>query len=169
MKLFIKLMLFVVVTAVASLFLIKGPDGRAVMSWDRLQVPEMSLPDLAKAADKIKEGLDATKEGSAGPIEVYKWQDEKGIWHYSDNDEQQRSAQKLTVDPNANLTHYEPVRPPEHKLQTADVRKKRDASSPDFMPTSAPLGKLSTLIDDAGNVDKLQKERFDRQERAMRD
>ena len=169
MKLFIKLMILVVVAAVAAPFFLKGPDGRPLLSWDRLHAPEVRLPDLGKAADTMKESLRAEEEAHAKPVEVFKWQDEEGGWHYSDNNEQGRQAQKLTVDPNANLSHFEPAKASEHKEQAASARENSDPSPSITFPASISLGKIPTLIDDARNVDKLQKERLERQERALQD
>ncbi len=169
MKLFIKLMLFVVVAAVAAPFFLKSPDGEALVSWDRLQVPEVSLPDLGGTMEKVKENLGTEEAVHAKPVEVFKWQDENGVTHYSDNSEQGRTARKLTVDPNANLTHYEPAKNSEYKEQAAVSRDEGDDSPDVSFPISIPLGKVPALIDDARNVDKLQKERLERQKQAMQD
>ena len=169
MKLFIKLMILVVVAAVAAPFFLKGPDGRPLLSWDRLHAPEVRLPDLGKAADTMRESLGTEDEARAKPVEVFKWQDEKGGWHYSDNNEQGRQAQKLTVDPNANLSHFEPAEASGHKEQAVSARESGVPSPSITFPASIPLGKIPTLIDDARNVDKLQKKRLKRQERAMQD
>jgi len=169
MSLFIKLILLVVAAAMAAPFFLKGPDGAPLLSWDRLHAPEVRLPDLGKAADTMREKLGTEEEVRARPVEVYKWQDGEGRWHYSDNNEQGRAAQKLTVDPNANLSHFEPFKASEYKEQAPPVRKKSDSSASISFPASISPGKIPTLIDDAGNVDKLQKERLERQERALQE
>ena len=169
MSLFIKLILLVVAAAMAAPFFLKGPDGAPLLSWDRLHAPEVRLPDLGKAADTMREGLGAAEEARAKPVEVFKWHDEEGVWHYSDNNEQGRQAQKLTVDPNANLSHFEPANASGHKEQTVSARENTDPSPSITFPASIPLEKIPTLIDDARNVDKLQKERLERQERVLQD
>ena len=43
-KLFVKLMVFLLILAVAGPFLLKGPDGRPLLSLDDLKLPSLSLP-----------------------------------------------------------------------------------------------------------------------------
>jgi len=162
MKLFIKLMAFVVVAAVAGPFFIKGPDGQPLMSWDRVQAPSISMPDVDAIGSKVKQSLGSKMEKDAKPIDVFRWQDEKGIWHFADGQAPGSSAQRLTVDPNINLTHFEPDEATKHEGGG-------DASPAMSLPTTLPLNKITTLMDDAKNVEKLQKQRLIQQERAMQD
>jgi hypothetical protein len=169
MKLFVKVMLFVIVAALAAPFVIKGPDGRALMSLDRLRAPAVRLPDFSAAVDTVKAGLGEVVEEPAKPMAVFKWQDEKGVWHFSDKVEPGRSAQKLDVNPDANLVHFAAA---EHSPPAASARSDDgDRGGPNGSPitASAPLGAISKLIGDAEHVDQLQKERSARQERATQD
>ena len=56
MKLFVKFMLFIVVAALAAPFVLKGPDGRPLMSLDKLRLPTVSLPDFGKTAEAVSAG-----------------------------------------------------------------------------------------------------------------
>lgn len=154
MKLFIKLMLFIIVAAVAAPFFIKGPDGRPLMTFDRLHTPSVKLPDLGKAADAVKATLNTAGEERAKVIAVYKWQDAHGVWHFADNAEEGRRAQQVSVNPNANMVHF-----------TAQG----DPSSPTENDSggTAPVVGIAKLIGDANNVSELHKEHAARQERAM--
>ena len=154
MKLFVKLMLFIVVAALAAPFILKGPDGRPLMSLDMLKAPDVKLPDFSKAADAVSASLNKAGEEPSKAVAVYKWQDENGSWHFSDNVEQGQSAQKLNVDPNANLVHYEGA-------GESRAQDEHDAQS------GSPLGAVGTLIGDAKNVGHLQEEHLARQERAL--
>jgi hypothetical protein len=106
MKLFIEVMPFVVVAALAAPFAIKGPNGTSLMSLDKLRIPAVSLPDFSKATEGLKTGTGEAEGEPAKAVEVFKWRDEKGVWHFSDKLEQGRSAQKLSVDSNAGVVHF---------------------------------------------------------------
>jgi hypothetical protein len=84
MKLFVKLMLFVVVAALAAPFVLKGPNGAPLMSLDGIRMPEVSLPDLGEVRDTLKAGVRAADEEPANVTEVFKWRDDEGVWHFSD-------------------------------------------------------------------------------------
>jgi hypothetical protein len=163
-KIFVKLMLFVVVAAVAAPFVIKGPDGRPLVTLDSLRTPDVNLPDFTKAADAIKAGLGDEPDKVKA---VFKWQDEKGMWHFSDNKEQGRSAGKLNVDPNANLVHFAAAGNTQAPASAINGGDDKGGASGSPVAGLASLATISTLIHDAKNVDNLQKERAARQQRAM--
>lgn len=85
MRLFMRLLLVLPVIALGGLFIIPGPDGRPLMSWDRLTLPE--LPGVGA--------------GGSGEVTVYKWQDADGRWHYGEKPQQGSVAVRL--DPRVNL------------------------------------------------------------------
>lgn len=165
MKIFVKLMLFIVVAAVAAPFVIKGPDGRPWMTLDSLRTPDANLPDFSKATDALKAGLNTLGDEPVKARAVFKWQDETGMWHFSDNKERGRSAEKLTVDPNANLVHFAVA----GDRQAPAVSGGEDKADGNGSPVTGlkPLAGIAKLVDDAKSVDNLQKQRADRQQRAM--
>jgi hypothetical protein len=63
----LKIMIVIVILACMGPFFIKGPDGD----------PLMSLDDLMPATDLVPEAPTTTT--------VYKWQDENGKWHFSND------------------------------------------------------------------------------------
>ena len=167
MKLFVKLMLLIIVAALAAPFVIKGPDGKALVSLDRLRTPAVILPDFSAAVDAVKSGMSEVEEEPAKVMAVYKWQDEKGVWHFSDKLEPGRAVQKLDVNPDANLVHFAAA---ENSAVTATAESdtKSGGDSGGVASTSfAPLGAISKLIGDAKHVDQLQKDHAARQERAI--
>lgn len=171
MKVFIKLMLLIVVAAVAAPFFILGPDGRPLWSLDGLHAPSTSLPSFSGVEDSVKESVEETVEAPAKPVEVFKWQDENGVWHYSDIREQGRPAQSMTVNPNAGVVHLEPIRNPDREEAPAAVEDNNDHPVPSaaIAPTSLPYANIPKLIGDSKNLQRLQQDRLSRQERAMQD
>jgi hypothetical protein len=170
MKLFIKLMLLVVVAAVAAPFFISGRDGRPILSLDRLRAPHSSAPDIGNTEDSLTENVDETDEVSGKPVEVFKWQDENGAWHFSDTQEQGQAAQTVTVDPNASVVHLPPIKNPEIEEQNAVAADNNRRESPNSAASdSAPFGKITKLIDDSRRTEQLQQDRIARQERAAQE
>lgn len=165
----VKLISLLLAAVLTAPFFIKGPDGRPLLSWDRLHMPAVTLPDLGSAVNPLKHGLSGDEEPRSVPVQVFKWQDERGIWHYSDDPMPGQKAQSLTVDPNANLSHYEPKAPEAapRQAQTAPAEKNAADGVATPFPASIPLDKIPTLINDAKNVGKLQQQRLERQEQAL--
>lgn len=102
--LFLLGLVLVVVVAVASPFIIPGPDGEPLMSWDRAKkvlgkgwpqaqrVREIGYGAKQKAqaiTQKVRSHIkdQPTPEPEASSPEtaetLYKWRDEKGAWHFT--------------------------------------------------------------------------------------
>ena len=100
MKLFAKLLIAALVLAVLLPFtILKGKDGRPLMSFDSLKAPEISVPELP---DSVK--LPELETNSKNKDIVYQWRDEKGMLHFTS--EPPPVGTKYTVkgyDPKANL------------------------------------------------------------------
>ncbi len=151
MKLFVRLMIFVVVLALAGPFFIKGPDGHplwtmtsvkhsVVTGWDRLQRSLFDKTDLP---------------GVSTDVTVYRWQDENGQWHYTQEPPQNMASDVLLIDPETNLISLP-------ALPAPVVAEDRPSAATE--PVTAPSGPLPNieqtqkLIEDAqalqGVVDK---------------
>lgn len=163
MKLFIKLGLLILVAAVAAPFFITGQDGEPLMTLDGLRAPALSLPDLSDTAKKLGAGLGDAAREQGEAIEVFKWRDEKGVWHFSETQNQDRTAEKILVNPELNLLHFETTAGDGQ----GDMPGRDEAMSEKPARPPLPLAGVSKLIDDAGNVDQLQRERLKNQERAL--
>ena len=72
MKLFVKVLCFGLVLALAGPFLLRGPDGQPLYTpadaWRSLtaQMPSLDVPDVLPAK----------------PVQVYRWRDANGQWHF---------------------------------------------------------------------------------------
>lgn len=96
MKLLVKLLVLLLIAAMAGPFFIRGPDGQ----------PLMRLSDVTQKFNSWLGSGGRSKPGS--PVEVHRWQDEDGQWHYSDEAPGQ-SSEIITVDPNVNVIQSTPV------------------------------------------------------------
>ena len=101
---FLIVLILIGILAIMAPFFIKGPDGRPMMTLDRLKGPENNKSDDIKlpSTEKVKEWGRETKakaeelydkmrpemktEKIQGPPTqtMYKWKDKDGIWHYTD-------------------------------------------------------------------------------------
>jgi hypothetical protein len=59
------------VAALAGPFIIKGPNGKLLMNLDRVGVPAISLPALAKAAATV---MASTTQALLTPVHPVPWE-----------------------------------------------------------------------------------------------
>ncbi len=94
-KLFIKLVLMLLIGAMFSLLWLRGPDGKSIMELeDLVGVPSDLVDAPARLIEQISSAADSalgndlfpesqmTREPSSSGF--YRWQDDRGVWHFSD-------------------------------------------------------------------------------------
>jgi hypothetical protein len=104
---------FMIVLIIGMPMLLKGPDGRPIMSLDDWvpDIPDVSIPQPSlESVDSLtsmieRESDDETSVAEPEPVvpavvgnKMYKWQDKNGRWHFSSEkptDQQQVSVEKL--------------------------------------------------------------------------
>jgi len=101
------MMIMVMLIGVASLFVIKRPDGQPYLSIDaifnKVENDTQSLLDeskrhLNKAVDYAKQATTDESQTTKQPT-IYKWQDENGNWIYSDQPNPKGNSQTHQLDP----------------------------------------------------------------------
>ncbi len=80
MKLFYVMIAAALIGAIALPFFIKGPDGKPIVTMDKM------IDDTA--ADIVPQK----------PVEMYRWQNEHGIWQFGEAPPEQVVATQLKVD-----------------------------------------------------------------------
>ncbi|MFC3152299.1 DUF4124 domain-containing protein [Litoribrevibacter euphylliae] len=93
MKIFIKLMLLVLVGAVVAPMFIKGPDGE----------PIVTLQEVLPSSSSSESAYVSPSSSSSKLTTVYKWKDENGQWHFSDNQATGQNHETLKYNPKANI------------------------------------------------------------------
>jgi hypothetical protein len=88
----IKVMVFIVVLAFAGPFFIKGPDGKPLLTIDEF-MSDLSLENLIPNAVKS-----AAEPTAPALTKVYRWQDEDGVWQFSDNPNDAPGAEVMQLD-----------------------------------------------------------------------
>jgi hypothetical protein len=164
MKLYMKFLLFVLVAAVAAPFILRDRDGRPLMSLDKLHMPEVALPDasaLTTALGSAQNALVTAETTETVTTKIYKWQDELGGWHYSNDPRPDGLGEALEIDTRASVTHFD------SPATAVDAPKTVTQTSP--ATTLLPLGQTVDVMNDARQVDTLLKARQQQQARAIGD
>jgi hypothetical protein len=188
MKLFVKLMMFLVVLALAGPFIMRGPDGRPLMSLKDLSIPDFSLPKSApeELSGNEQEAYiawskdEGKPEGpkvyvidpkSEAPIVAqagvyYRWKDANGVWQFSNLPNPDSPNIVVETDPDANVLQSLSV----DKIDAALGRVKEpepgeaDEESEEGglnipLPTTIPISQVPELMDQARAVQELVNKR----------
>ena len=154
MKRPIFIMLVLVALAFAGPMLLKKPDG----------TPFMESPLDYFSSDS--KGVNNTQTSINSSQSFYKWQAEDGTWHYSDQPQEGKNIETVTVNTNTNLIQglrieKEEVKEPEK----ADEGRQETSSIP--LPMTVPFEKISEMLDDATNVQQLMDDRNKKTQEAI--
>lgn len=126
MKLFSKLMMFVLFAALAGPFFMKGPDGRPLMTLKDLSLPSFGLPSKPAGPVEVLSGKepDAWLQWGNGDKPnatlvkatnaegellqearntYYRWKDKEGVWQFTKQPNPNAKNFLMKIDPNANI------------------------------------------------------------------
>ena len=127
MKLFSKLMMFVLVGALVAPFFLKGPSGQPLMTLQDLNLPSFGLPGKAAGPVEVLSGKDegasiqwgSAKTTANGALikatdaegkllqearnTYYRWKDNDGVWQFTKQPNPNTENFLMKVDPNANI------------------------------------------------------------------
>lgn len=149
MRLFVKLMVIVLIAALAGPFFIKGPDGRPLMTTDDVTASiASSKASLARQWQRLTTGAArAAGNDNAGKTRVYRWQDADGQWHYSDEPGPDGQSEMMYVDPDVNRLAPPPPAPP--APSPASDRTTDNSDRPDIpIPLILNPGAVKGVIDE---------------------
>ena len=154
MKLFVKLMALIVVLAVAGPFFIKGPDGRPLM-----EIGEVAASIKRQWNAMVVDAGRRVGNEDAGKVEVYRWQDADGNWHFSDEENPRGESELIKVDPYASRMDPFVATPPPEPEQRAGGTAGADPGVSVPLPLTVSPGEARQLIEDAGNIQEDLEER----------
>lgn len=164
MKLFAKLMIALLVIAMALPFtVLKDDSGKPLISFSDLKMPDFSLPDFSEV-EQLAPGIDSADSGKSL---IYEWYDSAGNRNFSS--EPPPEGVEYTVrgyDPDANV--IQAVKLPEQA-------QPEEPAGGDTEPVTEPgeIGnpysaeKIDKLFEDARNIEKLLNQRLQQQEQAF--
>lgn len=143
------IMAVLVAIAFAGPMLMKKPDGTPFMEG-----PWNSSSDTGHSSS-----VNASQS-------FYKWQDENGTWHYSDQPQVGKNIETVTVNTNANLIQSLKIEKKEEKELAPEVKKDQPDTPSIPLPMTVPLEKISKMLDDANNMQQLMDDRKTQIDRA---
>ncbi|WMN58430.1 DUF4124 domain-containing protein [Pseudoalteromonas xiamenensis] len=162
-------LIMILLIGLGSLFVLKRPDGKPWLSFEQIEettsrkANAMSYEGkqlLQKAAQKVQSVADSLSDNSG---KIYKWQDEQGVWHYSDRPNARGGSEEVILDPNKITV-----------MSAEDTSVLGGLSTPKNEPMKSPLGlttispaSVKQLVDDANNVQKLMDERQKKLDEAL--
>jgi hypothetical protein len=164
MKLFVKLIFAALFIAVLLPFtLLKGPDGKPLMSFGDIKMPDISIPELPtiKPAQQKIEGL-------TGKDIIYQWRDAEGNLNFTT--EMPPAGTEYTVkgyDPRTNLIQSvkaEPDPPAPALATESEQNSSNQVKGVSDIGNPYSPGKVEKLFNDAKNVQKLLNDRMKQQE-----
>jgi hypothetical protein len=154
MKRPIFIMSALVAIALVGPMIMKKPDG----------TPFIESPlDLFSTSST---GSQKNESSSLTTQSFYKWQDDDGTWHYSDQPQAGQKIETVTVNTNANL--IQGLRLEKKKEQVVEEKKPapKAESSALSLPMTVPMEKVSKMLEDAANMQQVMDNRTKQIEQA---
>lgn len=153
-----------VTPVVVILSFLPGPNGKKIIDWSDM-LPSQQVQK--KVANMINVDL---PELSLGDMEtpfaekkttIYKWQDEKGRWHFSEGPPMNKSAEKVVV---SNKVNTMPAPPKiDNQDNSNNPHQPKAIISDDFSTspgiTSVPIGRVKKLMQDAQKMQQVNDDR----------
>jgi hypothetical protein len=155
MKRPIFIMCVLVAIAFAGPILLKKPDGSAFID------SPMDFLSTNSTGSKNNEPSNITHQS------FYKWQDDDGTWHYSDQPQAGKNIETVTVNTNTNL--IQGLRREKSK-ELAVIEKKSESKIESLampLPMTVPIEKISKMLQNANNIQQLMDDRNQQIEQAI--
>ncbi len=145
------------VAGLVAPFFLPSPDGGTMFDASDMK------HSLSQKGSAIKQwfltiGSDSkeafSRSGDGQSQTYYKWQDEQGTWHFSENKEQSPTTETIVLHPDTNVIASTPI----EKTKSSE---KKDSGKPLNipLPTTIPASDIQQLIQDAGDVQGLVDDR----------
>lgn len=162
MKLFAKFLIAALFISMLLPFtILKGPDGNTLMSFSDIGLPDFSMPDLPSMPSAGKMG--SSVDGGGQDI-VYQWYDADGNVQFTTEPPPQGIEYTVKgFDPDTNV--IQAVELPREEApadETTGQAEKMDEIGNPYDPE-----RIEKLFEDAKNVEKLLKQRFEDADAAL--
>jgi hypothetical protein len=104
-------------------------------------------------------GFHNNESSSSTTQSFYKWQDDDGMWHYSDKPPAGKNIETVSVNTNTNLIQgLRVVKKNEQPLIEKKSQLKVE-NAPMALPMTVPIEKISKILEDANNIQQLMDNR----------
>jgi len=138
----IKLMILMLLGAFVGLFFVKGPDGNPLMSVEDLKPETPAVVDIPQQ-----------------PTEVYKWQDENGVWQFSNNPVDSDGAEVLELDGKINAIASFEIPSEDGSVNVGKTQASKAVASLPSGLTSVSPEKISEMMDTVNNLEQSLEQR----------
>ena len=162
MKLLVKLTIVVLIIGMLLPFtILKGPDGKPLMSISDLKFPKFSTPNLPELPDLGGKNDSASVNGNDV---IYKWTDAEGNLQFSSSPPPEGTEYTAKgYDPNTNLIQALEIPVEEVELESEEADPKKGTNPLDDIGGVYSPEKIEKLFDDAKNIEKLLNDRLKNQ------
>lgn len=183
MKLYVKFLMFAMVLAMMGPFLLKGSDGRPLMSIDEMFSGEGGFSTgIAKAVEMFNMALNMGKNSMssepgdqgeteaqdvAGKTKVHRWKDENGVWQFSDANTSGSTTEVVYINPNTNILQFNDLEKLK-KLQAEQQKKpppKPQAQTP--APGVPSVGQAMQTMQQAQQLQESLNKRAEQQQQML--
>lgn len=181
MKLYVKFMLFALVLAMMGPFLLKGSDGRPLVSFDEvfsggdefsqgfgkmLSLLKQFKQFGSETLDLEPAGPEAQVTVMEGKTKVHRWKDAEGVWQFSDANTSGGDSEVVYFDPDTNILEYNDL----EKLKKFQAESKRKtantqpAAKNTPVPGMPPLSQAMDTMQQAQDVQQKLDDRYKKQQ-----
>lgn len=155
------IILLVLVLALTLPFLIKGRDGRPLISFDTIKALEISMPDFGKWIKKVMQSFKKKDDNESGDKITYRWKNAEGIWCYSNQPNPYGSSEVMNANREINVIDISKEQPKEdsEKLKSEEKQKssvydEKDKPSPETPISPLPILRAPELLEKAQELTK---------------
>lgn len=174
MNLMIKFFCFLLILGLAGLFVLKKPNGSPWLSIDdfipNTQGISKSITSLLNSAKNTPTN-NTTETSNTQAISdsgVYRWKDANGQWQFSDTPPEGTQAEAMHVSGNLNSDLAEEYVPPKEEEEDNTVISTTDPTAGNsLLPASLSPDKISTLMKDTQNIQKIMDDRTSQIEKQL--
>jgi hypothetical protein len=177
MKLLAKLLVVGLIIAFALPFtVLKGRDGKTLMSFSDIKLPGFSMPEIPELPDFSDKFLPEGNSNQNSAVEAvmegkdlfYKWFDSEGNLQFTTSPPV--AGIEYTIkgfDPNTNV--IQSVKPIVEEVESVVTQQGQNVIPKSVKEIGSPYSpeKVGKLFDDAQNIEKLLNDRLKKQEAAL--
>lgn len=160
----IRLLLLLLLFIVIFPFVYPWKDGKPLLSWSELTLPELPSIELPKMPRIPLPGKEETAREPNQPVKLYRWQGVDGSTQFSNEPPAQGVAYEVVeVNPDTNLIRAVPTTGTDEEMKPETTGIGEGSGSLPSPLTVSP-GEALQLIEDARKVQQLSDQRLRQQE-----
>ena len=137
-----KLLMIIMVAGFVGLFFVNGPGGAPILSFDNMTPTTPTLDNSQFNASTAR----------STHTEVYKWQDEEGVWQFSNQPQDMAGAEIVEIDNNINTVAAFKMPQEKTSTQTSGLQLRKGISNLPAGMTSVSPENLSEMMETVNSL-----------------